>query len=38
MFAKLSGKNLISVEGKKITLLDRHGLEDLAEYKRDKEY
>ena len=38
MFAKLSGKNLISVEGKKITLLDRHGLEDLAEYKRNKEY
>ena len=38
MFAKLSGKNLISVEGKKITLRDRHGLEDLAEYKRNKEY
>jgi CRP/FNR family transcriptional regulator len=38
MFAKLSGKNLISVDGRKITLLDRHGLEDLAEYKRNKEY
>ena len=38
MFAKLSGKNLISVDGKKITLLDRHGLEDLAEYKKNKEY
>ena len=37
MFAKLSGKNLISVEGRKITLLDRRGLEDLAEYKRNKE-
>ena len=37
MFAKLSGKNLISVEGKKITVLDRRGLEDLAEYKRNKE-
>ena len=37
MFAKLSGKNLIRVDGKKITLLDRHGLEDLAEYKRNKE-
>jgi CRP/FNR family transcriptional regulator len=37
MFAKLSGKNLISVDGKKITLLDRNGLEDLAEYKRNKE-
>jgi len=34
MFAKLSGQNLISVDGKKITLLDRRGLEDLAEYKR----
>ena len=38
MFAKLSSKNLISVEGKKITLLERHGLEDLAEYKRNEEY
>jgi CRP/FNR family transcriptional regulator len=37
MFAKLSGKNLITVDGKKITLLDRRGLEDLAEYKKDKE-
>ena len=34
MFAKLSGKNLISVDGKIITLLDRHGLEELAEYKK----
>ena len=37
MFAKLSGKNLISVDGKKITILNRRGLEDLAEYKRNKE-
>ena len=37
MFAKLSGRNLISVDGKKITLLDRRSLEDLAEYKRNKE-
>jgi CRP/FNR family transcriptional regulator len=33
VFAKLSGQNLIRVEGKKITLLDRNGLEELAEYK-----
>ena len=32
MFAKLSGQNLINVDGKKITLLDRRGLENLAEY------
>jgi CRP/FNR family transcriptional regulator, dissimilatory nitrate respiration regulator len=32
VFAKLSGQNLISVNGKNITLLDRQGLEDLAEY------
>ena len=32
IFAKLSGHNLIRVEGPKITLLDRQGLEDLAEY------
>ncbi len=32
IFAKLSGQNLIRVEGKKISLLDREGLEDLAEY------
>jgi CRP/FNR family transcriptional regulator len=36
MFAKLSGQNLISVDGKRITLLDRSGLETLAGYKRDK--
>jgi CRP/FNR family transcriptional regulator len=32
ILAKLSGRNLIRVDGKKITLLDRDGLEDLAEY------
>ena len=37
IFAKLSGNNLIRVEGKKITLLDRNGLEDLAEYDKDTE-
>ena len=37
IFAKLSGNNLIRVEGKKITLLDRSGLEDLAEYGKDAE-
>ena len=37
IFAKLSGNNLILVEGKKITLLDRTGLEDLAEYGKDAE-
>ena len=35
IFAKLSGNNLIRVEGKKITLLDRGGLEDLAEFGKD---
>ena len=35
-FAKLSGQNLISVDGKKITLLDRRGLENLAEYEGNK--
>ncbi|CAB1074858.1 Hcp transcriptional regulator HcpR (Crp/Fnr family) [Olavius algarvensis Delta 1 endosymbiont] len=35
IFAKLSGQHLIRVEGKKITLLDRAGLEDLAEYGKD---
>ena len=35
MFAKLSGNNLIRVEGKKITLLDRTGLEDLAEFGKE---
>ena len=37
VFAKLSGQNLINVEGKKITLLNRRGLEDLAEYGGYKE-
>ena len=37
VFAKLSGNNLIRVEGKKITLLDRSGLEDLSEYGKDAE-
>ncbi len=37
IFAKLSGQNLIRVEGKKITLLDRAGLEDLAEYGKEVE-
>jgi len=36
-FAKLSGQNLINVDGKKITLHDRRGLEDLAEYGGNKE-
>jgi CRP/FNR family transcriptional regulator len=35
IFAKLSGQNLILVEGPKITLLDRQGVEDLAEYGKD---
>jgi CRP-like cAMP-binding protein len=35
-FAKLSGQNLINVDGKKITLLDRRGLEDMAEYEGNK--
>ena len=35
IFAKLSGQNLIRVEGKKIFLLDREGLEDLAEYGKE---
>ena len=37
IFAKLSSQHLIRVEGKKITLLDRDGLEDLAEYGKDLE-
>jgi CRP/FNR family transcriptional regulator len=37
IFAKLSGQNLIRVEGPKITLLDRQGIEDLAEYGKDFE-
>jgi len=35
IFAKLSGQNLIRVDGKKITLLDRNGLEDLADFGRE---
>jgi CRP-like cAMP-binding protein len=35
IFAKLSGQNLIRVEGPKITLLDRQGVEDLAEHGKD---
>jgi CRP/FNR family transcriptional regulator len=35
IFAKLSGQNLIRVEGPKITLLDRQGIENLAEYGKD---
>jgi len=37
IFAKLSGQNLIRVEGPKITLLDRQGIENLAEYGKDIE-
>jgi CRP/FNR family transcriptional regulator len=37
IFAKLSGQQLIRVEGKKITLLDREGLENLAEYDKEIE-
>jgi CRP/FNR family transcriptional regulator len=37
IFAKLSATNLIRVEGKKITLRDREGLENLAEYGKDAE-
>jgi CRP/FNR family transcriptional regulator len=37
IFAKLSGQDLIRVEGKKITLLDRSGLEDLADYGKEME-
>ena len=32
IFAKLSGQDLIRVQGPKIELLDREGLEDLAEF------
>ena len=35
IFAKLSAQNLIRVEGPKITLLDRQGIEDLAELGKD---
>ena len=37
MFAKLSGQHLIKVEGRKISLLDRRGLKNLAEYGENKE-
>jgi CRP/FNR family transcriptional regulator len=37
IFAKLSATNLIRVEGKKITLRYREGLENLAEYGKDAE-
>jgi CRP/FNR family transcriptional regulator len=37
IFAKLSGQNLIRVEGPKITLLDFQGIEDLAEYGKEIE-
>ena len=35
IFAKLSGQNLIRVEGKKIIVLDRAGLEDLAAFGKE---
>ena len=35
IFAKLSGQNLIRVEGPRITLLDLQGIEDLAEHGKD---
>ena len=35
IFAKLSVQNLIRVEGPRISLLDRQGLEDLAEHGKD---
>ena len=35
IFAKLSGQNLIRVEGPKITLLDLQGIEDLAEHGKE---
>ncbi|MEE4262312.1 MAG: Crp/Fnr family transcriptional regulator [Desulfobacteraceae bacterium] len=37
VFAKLSGNNLIRVDGKNITILDRNGLEDLAEFGKEME-
>jgi len=37
IFAKLSGQNLIRVEGPKIVLLDRDGIESLAEHPKDYE-
>jgi CRP/FNR family transcriptional regulator len=35
IFAKLSGQNLIRVDGPKIILLNREGIENLAEYTKD---
>jgi CRP-like cAMP-binding protein len=35
IFAKLSGQQLIRVEGSRITLLNLQGLEDLAQYGKD---
>ena len=35
IFAKLSAQNLIRVEGPKIILLNREGIEDLAEYTKE---
>jgi CRP/FNR family transcriptional regulator len=35
IFGRLSGRNLIRVDGKIITLVDRDGLEDLAEYGKE---
>ena len=35
IFAKLSAQNLIRVEGPRIILLDREGIEDLAEYTQE---
>jgi CRP/FNR family transcriptional regulator len=35
IFAKLSGQNLIRVEGPKIILMDRDGIENLAEHTKD---
>ena len=37
IFARLSGQQLIRVEGSRIELLNRQGLEDLAEYGREIE-
>ena len=37
IFAKLSSQNLIRVQGPNITLLDRAGLEDLADYGKGTE-
>jgi CRP/FNR family transcriptional regulator len=37
IFAKLSGQQIIRVEGSRITLLNRQRLEDLAEYGKESE-